>query len=488
VNFDGSRPAGRGRFSRFLAVPGLGLAFELTHARVRVPSVVHCTRRRGVCLLLGFVLVASCRLHNRPDAPAEPVGPDSVEVDSAYTFESWVADSESGQAYIRFDWGDGDTSSWCGPGDTAECLHSWNQDGVFRVRAQARDDRTELSEWSVPCNVTSVTPPYPYRLVDSVTIINAPLLDAQVLPNGEFVYVTNDWSGALSAVRTSDLQLVAQIPFNEGWSSSGQVVCSPDGRYAYATCYRDDWVAVIRAADHVVVDSLVVGDGSYVTSVAMAPDGQRLYMAVTGDSSFIEVVRLPDWVSEDTIWLPWCDEEITSLRVAPDGTRLYLTGADWDDLYAIRLSDNAVCWRATNCGYFAWQNGIIVHPSGSPLYVVENPYIAVRDPSTGGLIDSIRLPAEAQSVDISSDGSYLYAAGGRDDSGSVAVVRTSDNMLARVVALPAFACDAARSPDGQRLYVTDGRGKLYVIGRWTRGRELQGSSELRFAAGWPVRL
>jgi hypothetical protein len=186
-------------------------------------------------LLFGVVLALSCT-YSRSNTPTVPAGPRSVEVDSAYAYETSASNGkEHGLVYVRFDWGDGDTSLWLGHDETTECSHSWREGGVFLVRAQAHDDREELSEWSSPCSVTVVVPPYPYRLVDSVEIIDAELLDAQVIPNGDFVYVTSYQVGSLAAVRAGDLQVVTQISFNSGWGSLGQVVCSPDGDYVYGT-------------------------------------------------------------------------------------------------------------------------------------------------------------------------------------------------------------------------------------------------------------
>jgi DNA-binding beta-propeller fold protein YncE len=430
--------------------------------RRRAPASIGDVLRCGSGLLLGLVFAVSCKLHNRPEAPAVPVGPDSAEVDWAYSFKTWAVGGDSGPVHIRFDWDDGDTSSWIFPGDTAECSHMWSHTGVYRVRAQVHDSRAEQSDWSEPHSVTVIVPPYPYRLVDSVTVIDAPLLDAQVLPNGEFVYVTNDFEGALSVVRTADLRLVAQTPFNEGWSSYGQAVCSPDGQYVYATEYTDDEdVAVVRTADNVVVDSLMV-DG--VTCEAVSPDGRHLYVAVSADSIFILVLRLPGLTVEDTIGMSWCESDISSLLVGIDGTCLYFGVGEWEYLYAVRLHDHAVLWHAAGCGGFTWPGTFALDPSGISLYVVEGPYVTVRDPATGVLRDTMRIP-DLESIDISPDGSFLFVACDRGDSGSVAVVRTSDKSVVRTITLPTFVYDAAPSPDDQRLYATGDNGKLYVVGR-----------------------
>jgi len=412
--------------------------------------------------LLLPALLAGCKLHNRPDAPAVPVGPDSVELDSAYVFRTWVTDgTEHGLVWVRFDWGDGDTSSWCGPGQTVGYSHSWREGGVFAVRAQARDDRAEWSEWSGPCSVAAVVPAYPYRLVDSVALVGVELLDAQVLPSGEFVYVA-DHDGTLWVVRTSDMQRVAEIRLS-GACSSPQLVCSPDGEYVYATDYQHVGVAVIRTADQTVVDSLMVEAGGQPTSIAVSPDGARLYVAVEDGSDFIASYRLPDNVVEDTILIPGPDHYISSLHVAPDGSHLFASDLDEGSVCSIRLSDNTIEWQVP-----AWVSeapgGTVLHPAGSPLYLLKSECVSVLESGTGSLVDTIAL-VPFWGADISPDGSFLYCTCSVDDTiGAVAVVRTSDNEVARFVAIPNGACDVAPSTDGRRLYAVSDHA-LYVLSR-----------------------
>ena len=55
--------------------------------------------RGGPLLVLGLLFAAGC-MHNRPDAPAIPVGPDSVELDWAYSFKTWTVGQDSGPVHI----------------------------------------------------------------------------------------------------------------------------------------------------------------------------------------------------------------------------------------------------------------------------------------------------------------------------------------------------------------------------------------------------
>jgi DNA-binding beta-propeller fold protein YncE len=305
-------------------------------------------------------------------------------------------------------------------------------------------------------------PPYPYRLVDSVVVIDAPLYDVAVSSGGDYVYATNRHYGALSAIRTSDLQVVRQIQINRDWDSDGQVACSPDGYYVYASEYLNCGVAVVRIAGQKVVDTLIPREGE-PTTIAVSPDGLRLYFAVDNPGRILEL-RLSDGAVEDTVLTLGIHGRVTSLKVAPDGSHLYAV-ADLDgwNVCAIRLSDNMIEWKRP-----AWlplaSGAISVHPTGDPLYVLRHGSVLVLGPATGSLVGSIPLPSDMWNADLASSGSFLYTCGS-EGGGAIAVIRTADRKVVRTIAVPDELRDVAPSPDGQKLYVAGESGKLYVLSR-----------------------
>jgi DNA-binding beta-propeller fold protein YncE len=423
-------------------------------------------RQNDALLVLGLALALSCT-HNRPDAPAVPIGPDTVEIDWSYSFKTWTFGPDSGPVHARFDWGDGQISPWMFPVDTAEYSHSWSQSGVYHVRAQAHDNRSELSEWSAPGSVTAIVPSYPFRHIRPVRVTDEnPLYDAQVLPNGEFVYVPDIWEDVLSVVRTSDLRFVAQIPLNNGsWGDGVQVMCSPNSEYVYVVPYSYDYVGVVRTADQVVVDSMMLGEA---TSSAISSDGRHLYVAVDADPGFLIAVRLPDDVVEDTI----CTlgySYLTSLEVAPDGTRLYAAVQRYDErghVCAIRLSDRSTGWQVPTY-VVQGPGGIVLNTTGSYLYALEDERVLVLETGGGAVIDSVPL-SHCMSAEVAPDGSVIYVAcSDSAGNGAVAVVRTSENKALRFIEMPdgVEALDVAPTPDGQKLYVAADDGRLYVLGR-----------------------
>ena len=71
---------------------------------------------------------------------------------------------------------------------------------------------------------------------------------------------------------------------------------TPDGRRAYVMNYASNTVSAIDIATRTVVATIPISAGT-LAGIAMAPDGQRLYIAKSSPSSVV-IVNLPSH-SED---------------------------------------------------------------------------------------------------------------------------------------------------------------------------------------------
>ncbi len=92
-----------------------------------------------------------------PLKPATPSGQSSGKVGEEYTFNGSTTDPENNDIYYRWYWGDDSYSEWLGlyhSGQECEGIHSWDEEGNFEVRIQAKDTNGKLSEWSDPLHIS----------------------------------------------------------------------------------------------------------------------------------------------------------------------------------------------------------------------------------------------------------------------------------------------------------------------------------------------
>ncbi|MEI6102993.1 MAG: PKD domain-containing protein [Methanothrix sp.] len=97
-------------------------------------------------------------INSPPDNPSKPSGPGSVYAWAAYTYTSLASDPDGDETEYIFDWGDGNNSSTnlIRSGSNASAVHSWRNDGDYRVRAIARDRMGAPSNWSENLTVTVI--------------------------------------------------------------------------------------------------------------------------------------------------------------------------------------------------------------------------------------------------------------------------------------------------------------------------------------------
>jgi hypothetical protein len=96
-------------------------------------------------------------INDPPIKPDEPDGIDHGDIGVEYTYETATIDPEGDQVFYMWDWGDGTTSDWEGPFDSAQSVessHTWEAKGYYLVQVKAKDTYGSESEWSDPLGVT----------------------------------------------------------------------------------------------------------------------------------------------------------------------------------------------------------------------------------------------------------------------------------------------------------------------------------------------
>jgi len=92
-----------------------------------------------------------------PDKPAID-GPINGKIRRKYTYTITTTDPDGDQIYYLFDWGDGSNSGWVGPYNNGNISisHKWKKQGVYEIKAKAKDENNVESEWSDPLVISIV--------------------------------------------------------------------------------------------------------------------------------------------------------------------------------------------------------------------------------------------------------------------------------------------------------------------------------------------
>jgi hypothetical protein len=83
--------------------------------------------------------------NQRPNKPVTPTGPSKGDPDIEYTFSTSTTDPDGDTIMYKWDWGDGNFSSWL---ETSEASYTWSYKDNFEIRVMARDSNGGESDWS----------------------------------------------------------------------------------------------------------------------------------------------------------------------------------------------------------------------------------------------------------------------------------------------------------------------------------------------------
>jgi hypothetical protein len=99
--------------------------------------------------------------NSAPQTPEAPLGQGLGTATFTYSFTAKAGDPDNDPLYYMFDWGDTQQSGWLGPfpsGEDGAGAHAWTADGIYDIKAKAKDTAGAESDWSPVTTIHLVKP------------------------------------------------------------------------------------------------------------------------------------------------------------------------------------------------------------------------------------------------------------------------------------------------------------------------------------------
>ena len=426
--------------------------------------------------------ISISEINNPPYTPSEPTGPSSGYVDSLYSFSSSATDPDGDNIAIRFDWGDGNIStwsSWVSSGSSVDMSHTWASDGTYNIKAQAKDENGVLSDWSNTHQIvisSGLVGTIKWSFTTGDQVWSSPAIGS----DGTIYVGSKD--GKLYAIYPDGTEKWSFTTGGGVWSSpaigsDGTIyVGSKDGRlYAIYPDGTEKWSFTTGA--YISFSSPAIGsDGTiYVGSAdsnlyAINPDGTEKWSFSTGNRIYYSS---PAIGSDGTIYVG--NESDSLYAIYPDGTEKWLfSGSSGSAFFRIAIGSDGIIYVGSAYLYAIYPDGtekwkfmpgdhVVSSPaigSDGTIYVgnEDNKLYAINPDGTEKWSFTTGSEILASSPALGSDGiiyvgsydNYLYAIN------SDGILKWSYKTGGAIESSPAIGSDGT-------IYVGSTDGNLYAI-------------------------
>ena len=269
-----------------------------------------------------------------------------------------------------------------------------------------------------------------------------------------FAYIANSAGNSVSVIDTATNTVTATIPIPVG-TNPKSVAVHPDGTRVYVTNASlgslHGTVSVIDTFSSSVIATIDVGDTP--DGIAISPDGSRIYVANSGDNSvsvidtttYQIVVTLINTLGKNVFATP------VGITVSLDGAWVYVTQFTGSSVALISATTNPPSTSVSTIAVGAQPYQLATSPTGAKLYVGNQAdgTISVIDTSTNTVSATIPNAAGIVGLATNNAGTRLYAA----VTAGVLVVDTATNGVVTTVPLGNIPQGIAVDPTDSRVYV-----------------------------------
>jgi YVTN family beta-propeller protein len=218
-------------------------------------------------------------------------------------------------------------------------------------------------------------------------------------------------------------------------------------------------VSVISLTDYKIVNEIVVGKTP--TSIAISPEGSFAYVSNL-ESNDISVIDL----STQSIIHRISNQKLPfdgprCVRFSKDGSFAYVANSNNSaGIFVIDTKNHEVIHRIGFMGIKPWNIAMASHFA----YVTNNAgsSVSVIDTDTHTFREMVTVGNEPRAIAISPDEAFVYVANFADDT--ISVVNTEERIVVKKIKIPSKRLmDIAVSQEGDRIYVLDFMGNIFVI-------------------------
>jgi YVTN family beta-propeller protein len=266
-------------------------------------------------------------------------------------------------------------------------------------------------------------------------------------------YVANDVSHNVSVINTATNAVVATIDIGVD-SNPASVAVAPNGETVYVAnngvVAGEGTVSVIDTLTNTVSATIETGGGPY--GIAITPNGAALYV-----TSFYASPTDTVWVIDTATHTVTASITAGSfphgLAVTPDGSFVYVANTFSNNVSVIETVTNTV---TATIPVGDQPHGIAISPNGSLAYVSNylSGTISVIDIATNTVTATIPLSTDSiEGIVFSNDGTRAYVC--HQHSDFISIINTLTNTVVGTVTVGTNPFGLALTPDGEHLYVAN---------------------------------